>query len=396
MIGKAGLSTRELLSQFMFRISKEFITETHLAMFAPIKYINAPGDEKFREVFKADFESGFMFPCTAFADTDGDWPVSFCIWKLSENAITGALLDVYDDKGVKIGTKQISTVPETELINSWLKGQKRSAEIQPPMTSAMSVYTGDPEDVVNDHIAQDYWGEIVSKGNDLQNQQSVCLLSSPYASAGSFPITAISFLKACIVFAVRRVVPHTWINHTDQVKAVDSLSEEFSTDCVCWSLFDQKNQTSSLKNVPYNGKSYDIQNQFFPYLKSEIEPIPYEICNTEPDRNVANWLKGKALSTEAQALLDAGRKVYKTFFRHWAKVRTFNIDLGKKGTIIGRNDTWDCGWYQIRNALLDAKVGLEELNAVKEAHTKLALKLRPKVYEYGFLDHGIGQTTNLF
>ena len=46
---------------------------------------------------------------------------------------------------------------------------------------------------------------------------------------------------------------------------------------------------------------------------------------------------------------------------------------------------WDAGWYQIRNALLDAGKGLEELNAVKIAHNKLRDKLRPKVYEYGFL-----------
>jgi len=396
MIGKAGLSTRELLSQFVFRITKEFRTETHLAMFAPVKYINAPGDEKFRkEIFKADFERGFMFPCTAFADTDGNWPVSFCIWKLSGNAVNGACLDVYSDSGFKgASTKQIATVSESELINSWLKGQKRSAKIQPPMTSAMSVYTGKSEDVVNDYITQDYWGEIVSPGNDLQHQQLVCLLSSPYASAGSFPITAISFLKSCITFAIRRVVPHDWINHTDQVKAVDNLSDEFGTDCVCWSLFDQKNQTSSLKDVPYNGKTYDIQNQFFPYLRLEIDSLPYEVCppSTEPDRNVAVWLKGKTLSAEALALMDAGRKVYKTFFKHWAKVRTFNIDLGKKGTIIGRNDTWDCGWYQIKNALEQAVLSMEEREEVKaefasvtEAHKKLGQKLTNQIYQYGFL-----------
>jgi hypothetical protein len=100
---------------------------------------------------------------------------------------------------------------------------------------------------------------------------------------------------------------------------------------------------------------------------------------TAQDTFVANWLKGRAMSAEAQAVLDAGRKVYQVFYKEYKNLnlRKFKIDY------------WDVGFYQIRNALLEAKLGLVELNALKEAHTKLALKLRPKVYEYGFLDQEI-------
>ena len=100
---------------------------------------------------------------------------------------------------------------------------------------------------------------------------------------------------------------------------------------------------------------------------------------TAKDTFVANWLKGKALSPETQALLDAGRKVYQVFYKEWN-----NLNLNKF-----KISYWDAGYYQIRNALLDAKLGLAELNTLKEKHNKLTTVLQPKVYEYGFLDQEI-------
>jgi hypothetical protein len=210
------------------------------------------------------------------------------------------------------------------------------------------------------------------------------MLSSCFGDGHGYSVIPKLLDKTFILWAVMKIVEHSWINDRDQFRQPTvELSEDFITNCAVWCLFHGgSNQTSSLKDVEYKGTTYQVRNQFFPYLLSELREwdTPHDLSGqirTAQDTFVANWIKGRALSAEAQALLDAGRKVYQVFYKEWKNLnlRKFKIDY------------YDCGWYQIRNALLDAKVGLEELNAVKEAHTKLALKLRPKVYDYGFLDH---------
>jgi len=280
----------------------------------------------------------------------------------------------------KIGTKTISVVTGKSLLNGWF--ERPSNEVPAPaLESALNISKAR---VYMEKLARGAIGALCAACNDIQNvAQKTVLVSSCYFNSGSFSIIPAIFEKAMVVFSVRRLILPTWINNRDQFRQPSvELPENFITDCIVWSLFHGSNQTSSLKDVAYKGTTYQIRNQFFPYLLSELREwdTPHDLSGqirTAQDTFVANWIKGRALSAEAQALLDAGRKVYQVFYKEWKNLnlRKFKIDY------------YDCGWYQIRNALLDAKVGLEELNAVKEAHTKLALKLRPKVYEYGFLDH---------
>jgi predicted nucleotidyltransferase len=58
-----GEVSRELFSQFIYRIKKEFEgKQTHLALFSTLKYINATNDQKLRDnVFNFGFEQGFVF-----------------------------------------------------------------------------------------------------------------------------------------------------------------------------------------------------------------------------------------------------------------------------------------------------------------------------------------------
>ena len=281
----------------------------------------------------------------------------------------------------KIGTKKISIFRESQALNKWFE---RPACTEPayPMSGALTKYNGNP---TLTKVATGSIGYLKCPGYDSQNARGSFFVSGCVGNGHGISITPDVLNKSLITFSVLQLLEHSWTNDRDQFRqpAIE-LPEDFITDCTVWDLFHGSNQTSSLKDVEYKGKTYQVRNQFFPYLLSELREwdTPHDLSGqlrTAQDTFVANWLKGRALSAEAQALLDAGRKVYQVFYKEWKNLnlRKFKIDY------------WDCGWYQIRNALLDAKVGLEELNAVKEAHTKLALKLRPKVYEYGFLDQEI-------
>jgi predicted GNAT family acetyltransferase len=268
----------------------------------------------------------------------------------------------------KIGQKVLRVFPESKALNKWFD-RPACTESQLPMKGALSIYDGiDPLR----QNAKGSIGYIKAPGNDVINISGTFCTSSVNGNGHGYSVIADNFNKALITWAVRQIIQPSWTNDRDQFAQpnIDPLPDEFISNCVVWCLFHGSNQTSSLKDVKYDGKTYQVRNEFFPYLLSEMSKwtTPMDLSGqfrTAKDTFVAGWLKGRGLSTEAQALLDAGRKVYQVFYKEWNNLnhRKFKID------------NWDCG--------------LVELTALKDAHMKLTLKLRPKVYEYGFLDEEI-------
>ena len=82
--------------------------------------------------------------------------------------------------------------------------------------------------------------------NDFQNAGvQTALFSSSYANGDGFYVTAENLWQAAVVFTVRRIFPHTWLNHNDQFLQPDKpLGEEFINDCLVWMLFSGKNLTA--------------------------------------------------------------------------------------------------------------------------------------------------------
>jgi len=279
---------------------------------------------------------------------------------------------------MKIGTKELIVFPEAQALSQWIK-RPACTEDAYPLKGALAMSDGE---IIVAKTAKDAFAYFAVNSNDVQNARVTFMLSSAYGRGYGTPVMGNNFEKCLEVWAARTLPDHSWHNNRDQFQQPNcDLPEDFITDCAVWDLFHGSNQTSALKDVEYKGKTYQVRNQFFPYtvewLRS-LEAMPQEVFSqlrSAKDTFVATWLNGRTLSPEAQALLDAGRKVYEVFYREYTNLNRTKFKLSY----------WDAGWYQIRNALLDAGKGLEELNAVKIAHNKLRDKLRPKVYEYGFL-----------
>ena len=88
-------------------------------------------------------------------------------------------------------------------------------------------------------------------------------------------------------------------------------------------------------------------------------------------------MAGIAFSPEAQAVLDEGRKPW-TRFHATAFPRKIRDEYK-----LGRPDA---GWYQIRRALeAYGDTELTDFDPFKAAYAALTAKLRPMVYELGFL-----------
>ena len=91
-------------------------------------------------------------------------------------------------------------------------------------------------------------------------------------------------------------------------------------------------------------------------------------------------LATKKLSSDAQAVLGQGRKLWSSFFSE-TDPHSVRKDL--------RLNRPDVGWHQIRNALKLRNAGGDfppvSTTAFENAYSALTQKIRPDVYTFGFL-----------
>lgn len=379
-----GHVKRELFAQFMFRVVHELPKNTYLGMFSKLKYLNAPDSIVYRDkFFNYKFESGFLFKSTNFNGVKGNYPIGFLIWNLSKDRESKTVeIDIADNKAITIGAKHLKLIEKKDVLNKWFERPINSNDyILPPLSNGITIKEGNTD--TRHRARPDFLASICSNGNDFQHAKYVVMLSSPNASAGAFTVTKDNFEKAVMLHAVKKIPRQTWLNDRNQFLIPRrEPTQDFTNDCVIWSLFSSSNETTSLSNVKYLGNTYQIKNNFFPFRISELkkwdvkDPDFKLQLSIDQDRFVANWLKKIEMSEEAKNVLIKGKDVYKFFYSHLNEMATHNWKI----------DTWDAGWYQIRRSLTEHNLGKEELNDLKAACAELANKILPKIEALGFLD----------
>ena len=268
-----------------------------------------------------------------------------------------------------------------------------------PLKNAISPTTN-TKDVRWDKRSDDWIASLMCKWNDLQNSWTwTAIYSSWYCSAWALFITPTNLRQAAIVFAVRRLIKPTWINDRDQFLQPNcELPDEFRSDCLMWMLFSGSNLTASADDLERNGQKRSITNHFIPYTETEVwSPDRFEsdfmvqyiadlppLWHTAPsDYPVVDsaWINHMSqFSPQAQAVYDAWRILRKAYFDH-IDPHTVRDELK-----LNRSDVWR---YQIRNALKRRNQSWDfppvSFDEFESAYKLLSEKLRPLVYEYGFL-----------
>jgi hypothetical protein len=217
---------------------------------------------------------------------------------------------------------------------------------------------------------------LYASNNDLQHAQLETLISSSIftgGNGGGYYILPENLWQAAIVFSVRRLIKPTWLNDRDQfLQPSQPLSDTFKSDCLVWMLFNGSNLTAGADGLRWNDRDWNLTNHFIPYTEAEVGAK----ARFESDFMVRT-MKGMAFSPEAQAVLDEGRKLFARFHATSFpnKIRQ-ELKLGRA----------DAGWYQVRRALeAYGDNGLTDFDPFKTAYAALTAKLRPMVYELGFL-----------
>ena len=381
-----GETSRELFSQFLYRISVEFKGKNaYLGLFSKIKYLNSNNDQNLRDkVFRFKYERGFIFSSSHFDGNKGKFPVGFLIWNLKKDIPLDkqtVVLDVYDEYCEKVGTKQILTTSRDAFLNKWVP-RYRNTHILPPFSSAISI--SDRTKDVRNRVADGFLCSMMCCGNDMQHQNYVCLLSGPQASAGSFSVVPENFERAMVTHAVRRIPKATWINDRDQFYQPfsDNLPQEFVNDCVIWSAFAPSNNSAALKDVVYQGKIYQIENQLFPFLLSDVvtwkcglSDISAQLLSANEDRFMAKWISTASLSKEANDVLLAAKKLYQCVYQNIVSIRWLEYKI----------QLWDMGWWQVKEAAKQIIPAKPLYEALRQAEVVLSAKIESQIDNLGFM-----------
>lgn len=239
-------------------------------------------------------------------------------------------------------------------------------------------------------VTTDYFGYIQNNANSpYYNAQFVSIFSGNFSGGHGCSVTEQNFDRAVATFTARKSIKANWMNCKDEYMVPNTDHQDYqqwNNDAIIYTLFNTSSNQSSLRNVDYKGKSWDITNQWFwmnvktikelaNHAKEGNNDIWQDIKRFGEERYVYNKLQTIVLSEDARAILDLATKLVKDSFKYRKDFHAAHPEY--------QVNTWDAGWYQVK-ALLKEYMP-DELENFNDIYKKFENRMRHGVYKFGFL-----------
>jgi len=362
----------ELFAQFLTRIYFE-IPGCKIAEFSKTKTLNGQHFTDFRQFFLAKLVQAFVCPASSFDNVKGDFPIGFKIWDTGQKEpFKEITADVYEGDGSFKCKKRICSFIDSNYINDWVKPYRGSKD--------------------SDNI-----GKFAFQGNVFQHQRMVAIVSvkMDYINdAGHFLINADNLVIACIYYAVRKVIPADWLNDRDQFLYPNEgwmHDKEFQNDCLTYTLFSNQIQSKYGANhwIPFTEYEVNAQNKFESHFMTDFiagkrKVSPENITQTGllfEEKSVGLESYGQTplvFSDIATAVFSAGRELW----RYYHSQKDCNVNASFydiREYFQGRNEAGRM------NSKSDDEMYNKLIGELRQVMKLLGEKIKPKVYEYGFL-----------
>ena len=298
------------------------------------------------------------------------------------------VLEVNDNLEIQeIGKKNIyntdNLIPLSKWVREPIEGMK-TFDV-PQMTSSTNITNRGGGKVVQDSL-----GYLMNNSNNInESGTGVSLCSSTFSKAHGLSIHKNNFMRVCLTLTVRKIISGNWINSKDEyLKPNENHKEyeQFKYDSIVYSLFNSASNQSSLRQVEYKGQFWDIKNEFFWMSVNQIKELAdqngydelYSDARTSDDRHVYKLLFGEEriydkLSEDAKVVLD---KAIELVERSMEMRQVMENDENHL-------DSWDAGYAQLK--LVWKEYFPEEFKEFRQLYKNLEYRMRPLVYELGFL-----------
>ena len=399
---KVGASSQNLIAQFLYRIlliKKEFnLTNISVGCFTKPLLTTASTFKKLRDLWFKEFkfDRGILFNAGHFAGVSSKWGITFEIWKEGiqeeRNCFLMYIVDSKDGEVYPICSKVMYNTDGIKLASDWTKEPMKGVKTHKNhlvVSSGTKPYTS-----VN--RASNYpnnFGYFNNAGATVSNNAvSVALFSATYGNGHGHGVTKENINRVVSLFSARKLIDTNFIIDKDSYlmpNTDDKRYKEFELDSFIYSLFHSSSNQTALRNIEYNGEKWDVKNEWFWMLKEELSDLVYDnlddasvsYFDLSEDRYIAKWVKEhySELSDTARKVLDKANELVKLSF---ATRKIFNESKPEYQV-----NNWDCGWYQIKEILKEYHK--DEYDEFKTLYKALTDKMRPMVYELGFLKNKI-------
>lgn len=400
---KWGNSSSNLYAQFLYKIwkmKKDFnLSNLSIGLFCPELFISGSDFDKFRDNFLKDFkyENGFLTPASLFSDVSKQWGILFSIWTNGQtNNANDFSVEIYDtDDSLNVenkGTKLLYNLDNLLSASEWIRKNEKRGNIEIPfMTNAINV--GSPKSRKPVKFHETSIGYMLNLGNNVYyNQQGVSIFSTTYNQPGVV-IDKDNLLNICTLFTSRKLIQANWVNQKQEYMAPDETNpewEQFKCDSIIYSLFNSASNQSALRDINYNNKKWNSFNEFFWVPIEKMREIIKQSSNQDLYNDIKLYGKQRYV---AQLLYDEG------IYGKLSEDAKFVLDEATKYVVksIGIRDivnrerpelnanTWDAGFYQLKGIANTIVSHKNDIKIIMDAYKEFGNRLRPLVYELGFL-----------
>ena len=291
----------------------------------------------------------------------------------------------YDSTIESTGKKIIYNLDNLKAASSWLRDPIKNKKTfdAPQLSNAITC-----KKIGVGSITKDSLGYIQNNANSpYYNLQFISLFSGNFSGGHGCSVDPENFRNAVAMFTARKTIKPDWLNCKDEYMAPNESHqdyEQWNNDAIVYSLFNTSSNQSSLRNVDYKDKVWQIENQWFWMSRKEMMSLADSYKNNDlykdakkydQDRHVYNFLKSTNLSKDAKELLEMANDLVRESFKHR---EAFNEEHPEYQV-----NNWDAGWYQIKAML---KVFMKEkLDKFNELYKAFENRMREGVYKFGFL-----------
>ena len=394
-----GKASQNLYAQFLFKIYKfqQINKNINIGLFSPPLFLSGNSYKEFRSRFLNLFryKCGFLFEASHFSSVSKGWGILFTVFDNLRNHVPDFIVDIIDidktsDYNLKsIGTKTIYNMDTLIGTNEWVRKEIKKIKTYdaPQMKSAINIKNSGRGRSIPNHI-----GYFANNGNSLYDT-FVFLLSECSSRSHGLSILPQNFYKIVTLFTTRKVMLpiSSWLNGIDEYIAPNEKHDKwngFYWDSIIYSLFNNSSQQSSLRNITYQQRKWDIKNEFFWLSKEEMLELGntndydelYKDAKNGEDRYVYNLLFGTEriydkLSNDAKQVLDMGTSLLKKSIKERKMLSEFHPEY--------HLNSFDCGYAQLK--LVWKEYYKEEFTEFRNLYKSFESRLRPLVYELGFL-----------
>lgn len=395
---KIGESSQQLYAQFMYRCAKlaeEYgFTRSTVALFSGVTFMCSGSYKGFRDFWYARhaYQGGMLFQASHFADVSGRWGISFTVW--SEGKTDGTrdlpvtLRDVADYSVVPTGTKVVYN-SDGRAASEWVREPTKGLKgvDAPQFSSGLKVMSSGEGSFCAGAV-----GYLCTNCNNLQHSSTeVFWLSSSQASTaklgGLSTLPGESFRRCTALYAARKLVTDAWSIHTDEYLTPADTTDaykQWNDDAVVYALLHGKNNCTAMRDVQYKGKAWRIKNNFFWRTREESRalydradtPFLYaDVRGETEDSYLATILPALDLSPEARECLAVLDGLLTRTLPHREAFATARPELHLMAH--------DAGLYQLKHLFREYDPAGWE--ALQRAFKTLSDRLRPGVYDHGFL-----------